>query len=234
MDTIQEIADRLERAADRYHNAADFQAEHDARGAAEQVRRADSVAQAQQIEQAFIASHGGVIGGNAPTSQANYDDLSQRSGCLGGLFGGRSGGTMRPTGSSGPWRFTSAGGRPRFGFGGGPYYSTHHYFVSPGYADYTLAQALGRHLPPGYSDPNVYARHLAQQTGVDPNTRIGDLTPDQIANVTSAIDTHPNWSQAESLPDIAPGADTRDTSSDSFSSNASSGVDFATRPSDNS
>jgi hypothetical protein len=243
MDTIQEVADRLERAADRYHNAADFQAEHDARNAADQARRAQSVLDAQQIEQAFINSHRG-NGGGAPTSPQPYQDLSQNSGCLGGLFGGGSRPVMRPTGSAGPWRMTSAGGRPRFGFGGGPYYSTHHYFVSPGYAHYTLAQAAARHLPPGYSDPTAYAQQLANQTGVDPNSRLGDLSPEQLASVSSAIDTHPNWSQAQTLPDIAPGAasgDAREDSGDRGGGDFSTGQDFASAaspatssPSDNS
>lgn len=227
MDTIQEVADRLERAADRYHNAADFQAEHDARNAADQARRAPTVLDAQQIEQAFINSHR--VSGTAPSSPQPYQDLSQNSGCLGGLFGGGSRTFMRPTGSTGPWRMTSAGGRPRFGFGGGPYYSTHHYFVSPGYAHYTLAQAAARHLPPGYSDPTAYAQQLANQTGVDPNTRLGDLSPDQIASVSSAIDTHPNWSQAETLPDIAPGAGSGDAREDTGGPGGgfSAGEDFA-------
>jgi hypothetical protein len=200
------------------------------------------VLDAQQIEQAFINSHRG-NGGSAPTSPQPYQDLSQNSGCLGGLFGGGSRGAMRPTGVSGPWRMTSVGGRPRFGFGGGPYYSTHHYFVSPGYANYTLAQAAARHLPPGYSDPTAYAQHLANQTGIDPNSRLADLSPEQLAGVTSAIDTHPNWSQAETLPDIAPGAASGDPreSGGAGGGDFSAGEDFASAagapssaPSDNS
>ena len=99
MDTIQEIADRLERAADRYHNAADFQVENDARNASQQVRRAASVLDAQRIEQAFINSHSG---GNVSAGAPAYQDLSQNSGCFGSFFGNRSAGVMRSTGSSGP------------------------------------------------------------------------------------------------------------------------------------
>jgi hypothetical protein len=221
MDTIQDIADRLERAADRYQNAADFQAANDARNAAQQVRRASSVLEAQQIEQMFINAH---RGGTNVQPPPDYQNLSQNSGCLGGLFGGNSRGAMRPTGSSAPWRGTTAGGGTRIGYGG-PYYSSHHYFVSPGYSQYTLAEAASRHLPPGYSDPALYAQHLAGQTGIDPNTRIGDLSPEQLANVTSAIDTHPNWAQADSLPDIAPGAASHDASDNS---SRDGGGDFST------
>jgi len=96
--------------------------------------------------------------------------------------------------------------------------------VSPGYSHYTVAQAAGLHLPPGYSDPAVYAQHLASQTGIDPNTPISDLTPEQLASVTGAIDAHPNWAQADSLADIAPGADSRD---DGGSSSRDGGGDFS-------
>jgi hypothetical protein len=237
MDSIQDIADRLDRAADRCHNAADFQAEHDARNAATQARRAASVMQAQQIEQAFMSAHLSTMPGAAPA----YQDLAQNQGCLSGWFSARS--------NAGSWRATTAS----------PYrsWSVFPYFSSPGYRHYTVYNAVSRHLPPGYSDPNAYAQQLYTQTGIDPNSAIGDLTPAQLATLTSAIDANPNWSQNDSLPDIATGArstSNRDDNAQQFSSadasagqdfesrsddasggsDASSGADFASAPSDNS
>jgi len=205
-DSIEEIAQRLERAADRYHNAADFLAERDALYAAARVRRATGVPEAQQVEQMFMNSHLSQTATGAPS----YPDLSQNAGCLSGwLSGGRRGGGVA---GPGPWQSTTAGGGPRFGVGMGSYYprwSVYPYFTSDDYATYTLAGALGRHLPPGYGDPTAYARQVAGQTGIDPNARLGDLTPAQMATLTDAIDANPNWGERDPLPDIAGGASAR-------------------------
>jgi hypothetical protein len=224
-DTIDDIADRLERAADRYHNAADFQAERDAQNAAAQVRRATTLLEAQQIERNFMNAHLAATPSGAPA----YQDLSQNRGCLSGWFGG--GGARS---ASGPWRSTTA--RPGVGMGSYGYrpWSVYPHFSSPSYANYTLAHAVGRHLPPGYSDPRAYAQQIANQTGLDPSTQIGDLTPAQLATLTNAIDSNPNWSQSDTLPDIAPGASTSDTDRSYQSTHVSSGSDFAAAPTDNS
>jgi hypothetical protein len=215
MDSIQDIADRLDRAADRYHNAADFQAEHDARNAAAQARRAASVMQAQQIEQAFMSAHGIATQSGAPA----YQDLSQNAGCLSGWFNARS--------NAGPWRATTASPYRRS-------WSVYPYFSSPGYRHYTVYNAVSRHLPPGYSDPNAYAQQLYNQTGIDPNTSIGDLTPAQLSTLTSAIDANPNWSQNDdSLPDIATGARSTDDSQSPTGADVSAGQDFDSRSDDN-
>src|SRR5213595_1984670 len=114
-DSIEEIADRLERAADRYFNANDFQAQRDAINAAAQVRRAQSVMEAQQIERNFMNAH---LPGSAQPA-ADYQNLSQNSGCLSGWFGNIFGGGRS---TSGPWRSTTASVGPRIGYGGGSYY----------------------------------------------------------------------------------------------------------------
>jgi hypothetical protein len=234
-DSIEDIADRLERAADRYFNANDFQAQRDALNAAAQVRRAGGIMEAQQIERNFMNAH---LPGSAGAG-ADYQNLSQNSGCLSGWFGNIFGGSRS---TSGPWRSTTAGVGPRIGYGGGSYYqpwSVYPHFSSPSYANYTLASAISRHLPPGYSDPQAYAQQIASQTGLDPNLQIGDLTPTQLATLTDAIDSNPNWNQqsgGDALPDIAPGASTRDDSDSSYqSTDVSSGSDFASAtPTDNS
>jgi hypothetical protein len=239
-DSIEEIAQRLERAADRCHNSADFQAERDAQNAAAQVRRASSVLEAQQIERNFMNAHLAATPGGAPA----YQDLSQNQGCLTGWFGNVFGGRRS---TSGPWRSTTAGVGPQVRMGGGRSYyhpwSVYPHFSSSSYAHYTLAHAVGRHLPPGYSDPQAYAQQLANQTGLDPNMQIGDLTPTQLASLTDAIDSNPNWRQSDSLPDIAAGTSTQEISdtggrSTYQSSDVSSGSDFGSvataAPSDNS
>jgi hypothetical protein len=126
--------------------------------------------------------------------------------------------------------------------GGSSYYrpwSVYPHFTSSHYAHYTLANAVARHLPPGYSDPQAYAQQLANQTGLDPNAQLGDLTPTQLASLTDAIDSNPNWAQSDTLPDIAPGASTQDAPSSGSGADYSAGGDFASAtptapPSDNS
>jgi hypothetical protein len=209
-DSIEDIAQRLERVADRYHNAADFQAEHDARAAAERARRASSLLEAQQIEQQFIQSHiAPTIGGAAYPTQSQYVQLSRQQGCLSGWFG-----NLFNRNPATPWRSSSAGTGPRVAINGGPYFrswSVYPRFSSSQYANYTLASAVSRHLPPGQTDPNAYAQQIADQTGLDPNTRLGDLSPHQLAALTSAIDADPSWAEraiVADLSDIAAGAST--------------------------
>jgi hypothetical protein len=196
-EQIEEIAERLERAADRYHNAADFRSKTDALNAANQVRRARSAMEAQQIEQAFLRSHppdgGGVDAGQ----------LAGNAGCLGGWFGG--GGGRR----SGPWRSTTA--RPGWTYRPGMIRSS---FTSGRYHNYTVHQAISRHTPPGY-DPDAYARSVAQAMGIAGGVAIGALTAAQVAALADAIEQDPNWRKAP-LGSAAEPITTTDTSSSDF------------------
>jgi hypothetical protein len=174
MDTIDDIAGRLERAADRYHNAADFKSKNDALQAAQAVRRARSVMEAQQIEQAFLRTHP-PDGGRAATFTQDQQQ-QQPSGCLGGWFNIFSGGGGR----SGPWRSSVSGPRYTSSY----YYDT---WTSRDFVDLTFTDALLRSVPPHVHDRRAYVRQVSQQTGIDPNARVGDLSGDQISAISSQI-----------------------------------------------
>ena len=57
-ETPQEIADRIDRHGDRYHNAGDAQNEAEAREAAERARNAASAGEAREIECEFNRGRG--------------------------------------------------------------------------------------------------------------------------------------------------------------------------------
>src|SRR5438045_9544848 len=153
MDTIDDIAGRLERAADRYHNAADFKSKNDALQAAQAVRRAGSAVEAQQIEQSFLRTHPPDGGGGADFF--GQQQQQQPSGCLGGWFNIFSGGQR-----SGPWRSSYSGPRYTSSY----YYDT---WSSRDYAHLTFADAMLRSMPPHIHDHHAYVRQISQQTGID-------------------------------------------------------------------
>ena len=56
-ETQADIADRIDRHGDRYHNAGDTRNEAEAREAANRARNAGTPAEAREIERAFNRGH---------------------------------------------------------------------------------------------------------------------------------------------------------------------------------
>ncbi len=110
MDPIEEIAQRLERRADRCRATNDLAGEQIALKAAKQARASGNVREAIRIEEQF---NGSGTGQGAPEPQGCL------SGILGGWFRGRSVGTSSPIGRGVQW------GSPSFrsGMYGGSSYS---------------------------------------------------------------------------------------------------------------
>jgi hypothetical protein len=231
-DEIEEIAERLERAADRYQNAADFRSKTDALSAAAQVRRARSVMEAEQLEQGFLRAH---------PPEGGAGDLANNPGCLGGLFGGGRGAVS----SSGPWRSTTA--RSGWSYRPGMIRGS---LMSGRYNNLTVQQAIARHTPPGY-DPQAYATSVTSALGIAGGALLGALAAAEVAALADAIERDPNWQGVQ--PPLGSAADVTSnwndptgTSSADFadrydevrgtqSSDAGGGADFATREaSDNS
>lgn len=201
-DEIEDIAERLERAADRYHNAADFRSKTDALNAATQVRRARSAMEAQQIEEAFLRAH-------PPDGGAG--DLAGNAGCLGGWLGGG----RRTVASSGPWRSTTA--RSGWSYRPGMIRGS---LMSGRYNNLTVHQAIARHTPPGY-DPQAYATSVTSALGIAGGAVLGALAAAQVAALADAIEGDPNWQKGP----LGSAADTTGTWDDSSRSSA----DFANR-----
>lgn len=57
-ETQSDIADRIDRHGDRYHNAGDFRNEAEARDVARRARNAPTPEAAREIERSFNAGHG--------------------------------------------------------------------------------------------------------------------------------------------------------------------------------
>jgi len=55
LETVDEIAGRIERTADRYRNARDFERENESRIAAEAIRASSDINLARKIARAFEA-----------------------------------------------------------------------------------------------------------------------------------------------------------------------------------
>ena len=52
-------------------------------------------------------------------------------------------------------------------------------FESKGYKNKTVAQAIDKYAPPSENDTNAYVAKVTRGAGVTPDTRMGDLTPQQ-------------------------------------------------------
>ena len=188
-DEIEEIAERLERAADRYHNAADFQSKTDSLNASAQVRRARSAMEARQIEEAFLRSH---------PPDGGPGDLAGNAGCLGGWLGGG----RRTVASSGPWRSTTA--RSGWAYRPGMIRGS---LMSGRYNNLTVHQAIARHTPPGY-DPQTYAASVTSALGIAGGAVLGALAAAQVAALADAIERDPNWQKAPPPPPLGSATDT--------------------------
>ena len=74
-------------------------------------------------------------------------------------------------------------------------------FNSKGYKDLTIAQAIARWAPGSDgNDPVGYAAQMAKAAGVDVNTKLADLTPDQRSRFLDAQQRKEGW-----IPAAAPG-----------------------------
>jgi|SRR5262249_25540473 len=54
-ETVDQIAERIERAADRYRNARDFEQENESRIAAQAIRASSDINQARELARVFEA-----------------------------------------------------------------------------------------------------------------------------------------------------------------------------------
>lgn len=61
-------------------------------------------------------------------------------------------------------------------------------FESPGYKDKTIAGAITRYAPPSENDTGSYVRRVAEHIGVDPNTPLSELTPEQRGKMLDAME----------------------------------------------
>jgi hypothetical protein len=209
-ETIDEIADRLDRQADRYRNAGDLKPEREARAAADAVRHTSDLGQAQNIDKSFNLTHESSAGGD-PAPQHLDPGTSGHFGEKGYVVYD---GDVR-SGGSRAWRNNNPGNMEA-----GSFANSHGAIGTDGrmaifpdaetgrkalasllsgdtYAGLTIAEALEKYAPAIENDVEAYVEAITKQTGLSEDTVLGDMSSDELGSVMNAIQTHEGWSEGE-------------------------------------
>lgn len=212
-ETPQEVADRLERFADRCAHVGDHVGEREAREAAQEARLAPTGADARLIERDFLRSQGLGLDGRPlkPVLGERDDDGT-------GYVGyGR---TMRAGGSRG-WRYNNPGyvrcsnRSSSYGAIG----CDGEYAIFPDYSTGSSAlrqtlrdehpgrpvrDALREHLPPEAGDPD----RICDEAGLDPTATTDGLTDADCEAMGRAFQSDPAWTAGDEFDrsdEAAPG-----------------------------
>ena len=197
-ETPEDVADRIERIADRFGSAGDDAAAAAARTAADEARRAPTADAARQIEAAFLRSRGLRPDGRPikPEIGQGPDDTDYV----------RYGTTLR-TGGSRAWRYNNPGyvrcsSRSTYygalgcdgEFAIFPNYQTGlnalRLSLRDEYPGQAVGDALRQHLPP---DAGVDPQRLCEEAGLDPSISVEDVTPEDFGGVGPALEAQPGW-----------------------------------------
>jgi hypothetical protein len=199
-ETPEDVADRMERIADRFANAGDDDAAAAARTAADEARRAPTTAAAKQIEIELLQSRSLRPDGRPmkPLLGRGPDDAEYV----------RYGTTLQ-TGGSRAWRFNNPGyvrcsSRSTYygalgcdgEFAIFPNYTTGinalRLNLRDDYPGRPVGDALREHLPPG-----VDASRVCEKAGLDPGTKVEDVTPEDFGGMGPALEIEPGWDAGE-------------------------------------
>jgi hypothetical protein len=201
-ETPQEVADRLERMADRFRNAGDEAAANAALSAADLARQAPTGDAAQRIEAEFLRSRGLRPDGRPllPVRGRSPDDVEYV----------RYGTTLR-NGGSRAWRYNNPGyvrcsSRSTYygalGCDGElaifPDVSTGmralRQSLRDDYPGHTVRDALQLHMPP---EAGTDADRLCEEAGLDAATKTEDLTDTDCEAILPALERQPGWEVGE-------------------------------------
>ncbi|MFM8271114.1 MAG: hypothetical protein ACKODX_02155 [Gemmata sp.] len=239
-ETPDDVADRVERFADRFGNAGDTEAERAARVAAAGARCAPDTRTARAIEHAFLQSRG--LGPDGRPAKPVRGHLASGSEYV------RYGNRARAGGSRG-WRYNNPGyvrcsdRATRYGAIGcdGEYAifpdeRTGRYALAEtlreAYPNRPLKEALHAHLPPEVN-PGAVQEQL-ERSGLDPAAQVSSLTQAQLEAAAASIAkgaTNEGTGQ-EFAPDT--GGSAWDEISSAPATSGSSGSSDYDRPTDNS
>src|SRR5262245_61974775 len=180
-DTIQDVADRLDRTADRFSNSTDVEGERAARDAASRARRAPTLKQALEIEREFQTARNLLQRKDKPRFSRGVGPAGQRYVSIGGVS---------RVGGSRAWRNNNPGyircsnraiyygaigcdGEfaifPDWYIGRAAMYR----WLHDEYPDDTLRDALQQQLPPE-AGPDA-AQRIYDDCGLPPDTTVRDL-----------------------------------------------------------
>jgi hypothetical protein len=201
-ETPADVADRIERVADRFGHAGDDAAAGAARAAAEQARRAPSADAARRVEAEFLRSRG-----LCPDGRPLKPALGRGPGDTAYV---RYGTTLR-TGGSRAWRYNNPGyvrcsSRSTYygalgcdgEFAIFPDYWTGvtalRLSLCDEYPDHTVRDALRLHLPPkAGADPDC----ICDEAGLDAAAKVEDLTDTDCRAIAPALESQPGWAAGE-------------------------------------
>jgi hypothetical protein len=201
-ETAGDVADRIERIADRFEHAGDDAAASAARAAANEARRAPSTDAARRVEAEFLRSRGLRPDGRPlqPTLGRSPDGADYV----------RYGTTLRAGGSR-AWRYNNPGyvrcssRSASYGALGcdGEFAIFPDYWTGvralrlslhDDYPDHTVRDALRLHLPPEAGpDPD----RICDEADLDAATRVEDLTDDDCRAIAPALESQSGWTQGE-------------------------------------
>jgi hypothetical protein len=207
-DTIADVAERIDRCGDRFHNAGDEQSEAAARESAQAVRECGSVEVALRIERAFLLACGVLDKAAIPPPKPRVG-LHEPAGKRYVSYGE----SIRVGGTRG-WRNNNPGYIPcsdravYYGALGCDGY----YAIFPDedvgraaivpwmrehYPDRSVHDALKEMLPADEAGPDAVDQ-VEKQCGIDPTTKTEDLDDDQLDALTGALLAGPSWTAGES------------------------------------
>ncbi len=197
-ESVDDVADRLDRCGDRFRNANDAKGQQEAREAAWAARKCGSLEAALKIEREFMSSHG-LLHQPAPSQQVK-PQVRPGSGPRGTPFISW-GNHMRFGGSRG-WRNNNPGfirwgnHAQRYGAIGsdGPYAIFPNSYMGiqallQWLRQHDTTQTLGDVLPqmlPADDVGDQAQDRIQQETGLDPNQPVKDLTEDQLKTIVDA------------------------------------------------
>jgi hypothetical protein len=202
VETPGDVADRLERVADRFSHAGNEAAAGAARAAAARARLASTVRAARQAEVEFLRLQGLRPDGRPlkPLLGRGPDDTEYV----------RYGSTLRAGGSR-AWRFNNPGyvrcsnRSAAYGalgcdgqFAIFPDYGTGvralRQSLRDEYPNHTVRDALRLHLPP---EAAVNPDRICEDAGLEEDTKVEDITDDDCRAINSTLENEPGWSAGE-------------------------------------
>ena len=201
-ETPADVADRLDRVADRFSHSGEDAAAGTARSAADEARRASTTEAARRIEAEFLRSRGLRPDGRPmkPAVGRGPDDTDYV----------RYGTTVR-TGGSRAWRYNNPGyvrcssRATSYGaigcdgvFAIFPDYHSGVYALrrtlQDEYPGRPVGEALREHLPP---EAGIDPDRIFSDIGLDPQTKVDDLGDIDFGGLDSALEQQPGWESGE-------------------------------------
>jgi hypothetical protein len=201
-ETTEDVANRLERFADRFSHVGDDAAATAARTAADAARRAPTAGAARQVEAEFLGSRG-----LRPDGRPLKPALGRGPD---GAEYVRYGTALRTGGSRG-WRYNNPGyvrcSSRSVSYGAlgcdGEFAMFPDYWTGvralqsslrDEYPHHTVRDALRQHLPPEVA---ADAYRICDDAGLDPAMKVNDLTDGDCQSIGPALESQPGWEEGQ-------------------------------------